>query len=127
MFGVGFSEFLLICFLLIILVNPKNAPSIIKYIRMLYRKLMLLKYEFEGYIDDNFDIKNQPLDTRNSNPSPDSNKKTINDRSDEYNSETHIVNEKMAKKVTKVEGKVVDVEIQGEYEDSHLQKNNKEE
>lgn len=111
MFGIGFTELLLICFIFVVLVNPKNAPSIISYMRGFYKKIMLLKREFEDYIDHDFHVNNER-------------------KTDAYNSHFNNESDKVAKKDSNSNNNdkdngVITTIIPVEYEDLKKDENEK--
>ena len=52
MLDIGWQEFLLVAFILLIVIGPKELPKVLKSIMSFVRKIKSMAYDFQNTVDD---------------------------------------------------------------------------
>ncbi len=52
MLDIGWQEFLLVAFVLLIVIGPKDLPKVLKSIMSFVRKIKSMAYEFQNTVDE---------------------------------------------------------------------------
>ena len=52
MLDLGWQEFLLVAFILLIVIGPKDLPKVLKSIMSFVRKIKSIAYDFQNTVDD---------------------------------------------------------------------------